>query len=130
MGLNSSPGPVDPEKAAALSHKLQGYHVLAATLLQVPQEAQALLLPQPMECDAIAFAVLDVARFYNLEIGDNVIMAWVGLLGTLGSVYGSRAMMLRTMFKASKKPKATAPATPQQAMQDAANKMQFPQEGD
>jgi hypothetical protein len=109
-GSGKSAGRKGKEKAAPVSVKgiekvLYSLHAMAAAALKVEE----LELDQD-EAKLLAEAVTEVASYYNTTV-DPKILAWAGLIGVCGQLYGPR-------FAAYKMRKSFSDMPKKQAMQE------------
>lgn len=76
---------------ADLASKLSGAHQLAALATGLP-----ILQLDKAEADEYAGAILEVAKYHSITL-DGKLFAWIQLLATVGTIYGTRILMLRRM---------------------------------
>ncbi len=76
---------------ADLASKLSGAHQLAALATGLP-----ILQLDKQEADEYAGAILEVAKYHSITL-DGKLFAWIQLAATVGTIYGTRILMLRRM---------------------------------
>lgn len=102
-----APSGPEPLALADVKRKVQGYSHLFAMFVRQPIAAYT-----DDEAEAIAKEVVEVSRFYNLNVLSGKNAALFGLFSTFGFITFNKVQLIKAMLAAEHPQPATQPATP------------------
>lgn len=107
-GSGNSAGSASPRQKKTpdgISSVLFSLHAMAASFLKTPE-----LELDKSEADALAVAIDDVQRFYDVQTSAEVLL-WVNVIGVCAAVYGPRigALVIRKRNESERKPRKPQP---------------------
>ena len=112
----SSGGGQRGEKASQTA--VSGVEKILFSLHQMASQFLPELAIEREESKMLAESLADVSAFYN-QVVDPKLVAWIGLAGVVGKLYGPRVMAykMRKMIEKKNRPKSTAPNVPNATVQ-------------